>query len=135
MLKQFDLKVLVVDDSSFSRRISINAFKDLGFNNFHECGDGNEAYNLIFEEKEEFDLILLDWNMPECSGLEFISKSRLNKSASLPAIIMITSNGSKWHIEEAIGMGVKDYLLKPFSLETVKDKFRGLPERIASGVY
>ncbi len=135
MLKKFDLKVLVVDDSSFSRRISINAFKELGFQHFNECGDGNEALAFLAKNGDLVDLILLDWNMPECSGIEFLAKLKKDKSIKHPPVIMITSNGSKWHIEEALGMGVKDYLLKPFTLDTVKEKFRNLPDRIASGVF
>ncbi len=74
-------KILIVDDSSTMRRIIKNVLKKLGFNSndFVEAENGKVAWEIWQKEKDNIDLILLDWNMPEMNGYEFLKKVRADE--------------------------------------------------------
>jgi len=71
-------KILIVDDSSTTRRIIKNVLKQLGFdpNNFLEAENGVEAWKIWQQEKDNIDLITLDWNMPDMNGYDFLKAVR-----------------------------------------------------------
>jgi len=77
-------KILIVDDSSTMRRIIKNVLKKLGFdpNNFIEAENGKVAWEIWQKEKGNIDLILLDWNMPEMNGYDFLKAVRADEVAS-----------------------------------------------------
>lgn len=110
------MKFLVVDDSSTMRRIIKNSLKRIGFEDIMEAGNGKEA----LEVYTDADLILTDWNMPEMDGLEFVKQVRA-KDKSIP-ILMVTTNAAKDDIVEALKNGVNNYIVKPFTPETLKEK-------------
>jgi len=76
-------KILIVDDSSTMRRIIKNVLKKLGFdpNNFIEAENGKVAWEIWQKEKDNIDLILLDWNMPEMNGYDFLKAVRADEVA------------------------------------------------------
>ncbi len=108
--------VLVVDDSRIMRNIVKNSYLRLnGDCNFLEASNGMEAYSVL--KNSLVDLVLIDWNMPHFSGLEFLKKVRgIEKYKKLP-IVMITSEHARYNVLEAIKSGVNAYLVKPFTDE------------------
>jgi two-component system chemotaxis response regulator CheY len=110
------MKFLIVDDSSTMRRIIKNSLKRIGFEDILEASHGKEALEIY----EDADIILTDWNMPEMDGLEFVKKVR-SKDKSIP-ILMVTTNAAKDDIVEALKNGVNNYIVKPFTPETLKEK-------------
>ena len=76
-------KILIVDDSSTMRRIIKNVLKKLGFNpnDFIEAENGKVAWEIWQKEKDNIDLILLDWNMPEMNGYDFLKAVRADEVA------------------------------------------------------
>jgi len=106
--------VLVVDDSRIMRNIVKNTFAVLKIPcRFVEADNGEAA--LIQLLNEEIDLVLLDWNMPKLSGLDFLKKVRaMDKHKKLP-IIMVTSEAAKFNVIEAHAAGVSDYIVKPIN--------------------
>ena len=76
-------KILIVDDSSIMRRIIKNVLKKLGFNpnDFIEAENGKVAWEIWQKEKDNIDLILLDWNMPEMNGYDFLKAVRADEVA------------------------------------------------------
>jgi two-component system chemotaxis response regulator CheY len=110
------MKFLIVDDSSTMRRIIKNSLKRIGFEDLIEAGNGKEALEIY----NEADLILTDWNMPEMDGLEFVKRVRAENKA-IP-ILMVTTNAAKDDIVEALKNGVNNYIVKPFTPETLKEK-------------
>jgi len=110
------MKFLVVDDSSTMRRIIKNTLSRIGYNDIIEAENGKDA----LEKFESVDIILTDWNMPEMDGLEFVKNVR-GKNPSIP-ILMITTNAAKDDIIEALKNGVNNYIVKPFTPETLKEK-------------
>ena len=87
-----DLKFLVVDDSVTMRRIVVNSLKNLGYSNYVEAVDGNDAFAKL-EADKTINFVITDWNMPNVSGLDLTKKIRTNsQTASLP-ILMVTTRG------------------------------------------
>ncbi len=110
------MKFLVVDDSSTMRRIIKNSLKRIGFEDIVEAENGKDG----LEKMDDVDIILTDWNMPEMDGLEFVKRIRATNS-SIP-ILMVTTNAAKDDIVEALKNGVNNYIVKPFTPETLKEK-------------
>lgn len=111
-------RVLVVDDSGTMRKIIIRALNAVGFTDVVEAGDGNEG--LAAFQQGPFDLVMTDWNMPNKSGVELARDIRAGGSKT--PIFMVTTEGEKSRVLEAIQAGVTDYLVKPFSADTLREK-------------
>ena len=110
--------VLIADDDRAMRALFVHALKSLGVENVMVAGDGEEA--LRFFDRNEFDLILLDWDMPKKTGLEVLRAIR-EKPSDAP-VIMITAKRTKEGVVEAAEAGVTDYLVKPIDQETLTEK-------------
>ena len=113
--------VMVVDDSRIMRNIVKNTFELLKIPcQYIEAGDGKEALNQLANHK--VDLILLDWNMPNLSGLDFLKQVRaLDDYRNIP-IIMVTSEAAKLNVIEAVKAGVTAYVTKPINDKLFLDK-------------
>jgi len=116
------MKVLIVDDFATMRRILKNILKQIGFSNITEADDGKTA--LIELKKEQFDLVLCDWNMPEMSGLELLQKVRSDDELKDTPFVMVTAEAQKDNILEAVKAGVNNYVVKPFTAETIGEKLK-----------
>lgn len=116
----YDIQVLIADDFATMRRIVKNALKAIGFNNIKEADDGKKALSLL--KKEPVGLILSDWNMPNMSGLELLKAVRSDDKLKDIPFIMVTAEGQKDNVVEAVKMGVSNYLMKPFTPESIREK-------------
>jgi two-component system, chemotaxis family, chemotaxis protein CheY len=114
------LKLLVVDDSATMRRIIVNTLKRIGYEDILEAEDGADAYAKL-ESESGVNFIITDWNMPNMSGLEFVTKVRSGAFQDLP-ILMVTTRSIKEDIIEAMKAGVNSYIVKPFTPQTLKEK-------------
>jgi two-component system chemotaxis response regulator CheY len=110
--------VLVVDDSGTMRKIIARSLNAVGINDVVEAADGNEG--LAAFQKQAFALVMTDWNMPNKNGLELTREIRA--SGSKVPIFMVTTEGEKSRVVEAIQAGISDYLVKPFDTETLRTK-------------
>jgi len=119
------MRILIVDDSSTMRRIIGNVVQQLGVSkdDFDEAEDGVVAWKL-FQEKNNYDVVLTDWNMPNMNGLELVKTIR-GADKKIP-IVMITTEGGKGEVITALKAGVNNYIVKPFSAEILKEKLDGL---------
>ncbi len=117
-----DLKILAVDDSPTMRRIIMNTLKRAGYNDVIEASDGRDALAKMKVEKVNF--VITDWNMPEMDGLAFVTALRsMGEYKSLP-ILMVTTRSVKDDIVEALKAGVNNYIVKPFTPDTLKEKIK-----------
>jgi len=112
------MKILLVDDSRTIRNIQKNVLAQLGYTDVLEAGDGVEALKVLSENRP--DLMLVDWNMPNMDGLSLVKAVR-EKDKTLP-IIMCTTEAEKGRVLEAIKAGVNNYVVKPFTAETLAEK-------------
>jgi two-component system chemotaxis response regulator CheY len=112
-------KALVVDDSSFIRKIARQILDGMGFE-VSEAKDGAQA----LEECEKVlpDLILLDWNMPVMSGLEFLHKLRKMPRGGEPQVVFCTTENTRDKIMTALEAGATEYIMKPFDQDIIRTK-------------
>ena len=120
-----ELKIMVVDDSRIMRNTVKTVFTGVeSVITFVEARDGEEA--LVQLGTNNIDLILLDWNMPKLSGIDFLKQVRaIDKYKTLP-IIMVTSEAAKFNVIEALKNGATDYITKPIQLDLFKTKLAKL---------
>jgi two-component system chemotaxis response regulator CheY len=119
-----DLKILAVDDSPTMRRIIINTLKRAGYSNVIEATDGKDA--LAKMKVEKVDFIITDWNMPEMDGLTFVCNIRDKAEYKELPILMVTTRSVKDDILEAMKAGVNNYIVKPFTPDTLKEKIESI---------
>ena len=113
--------ILVVDDSRIMRNIVKNTFSELKIPcNFLEAENGQKAYQLL--EANKVSLVLLDWNMPEMNGIEFLKKVRSMPNYKDLPIIMVTSESAKYNVVEALQNGATDYIVKPVREKVFMEK-------------
>ena len=115
-----EMRILVVDDFSTMRRIIKNILRQLGFSNIVEADDGSTAWETL--NKDKIDFIISDWNMPKMPGIELLRKVRGSEEfANLP-FLMVTAEAQQENIIEAVQAKVSNYIVKPFTAETLGQK-------------
>ncbi|MES2528925.1 MAG: response regulator [Bdellovibrionota bacterium] len=124
------LKVLVVDDMLTMRKIVSKILKQIGFTDIHEATDGNDAWEKAKDGK--FGLIISDWNMPNCSGLDFLKRVRADEKLSKTPFLLVTAEAEQHQVAEAIKSGVDQYVVKPFSHESLKTKLESAHKKCAA---
>lgn len=132
-MADLNMKILVVDDFSTMRRIVKNLLKQNGYTNIEEAEDGAQAYEKV--KDGGYGFIVSDWNMPNMDGLELVKAVRSNPEIKDLPILMVTAEAEKDKVVAAIQAGVSNYIVKPFTGETLKEKMDGILEKInaASG--
>ncbi len=111
---------LVVDDSKVIRKVARHILETLDFT-VSEAGDGQEALDACRAAAP--DVVLLDWNMPVMSGIEFLRALGQEEFAPRPKVIFCTTENGIAHIRAAIDAGADEYVMKPFDRETLQSKF------------
>lgn len=111
---------LVVDDSRVVRKVARRIVEDLGFT-CEEAEDGQKAYDFCMQKMP--DAILLDWNMPVMSGIEFLEKLRAMPAGDTPKVVFCTTENDLAHITRAMNAGANEYIMKPFDSEIIESKF------------
>ena len=114
------MKVLVVDDFATMRKIVRNILKQIGFTNIVEADDGANAMSMIKDDK--IDFVVTDWNMPNMTGLELLKNIRSTEKAKDLPVLMVTAEGLSENVVDAVKAGVDNYIVKPFTAETVQAK-------------
>jgi len=126
------MKVLVVDDFATMRKIVRNILKQIGFTNIVEADDGANALSIIKEDK--IDFVVTDWNMPNMTGLELLRNIRATEKAKNTPVLMVTAEGLADNVVDAVKAGVDNYIVKPFTAETVQAKIEQIfAKRSAKG--
>ena len=112
---------LVVDDSKVIRKVARHILETLNFT-VDEAEDGREALDRCGTRMP--DVILLDWNMPVMSGMEFRRALRQSDPADQPKVVFCTTENDVAHIRAAIAAGADEYVMKPFDRETIQSKLQ-----------
>jgi two-component system, chemotaxis family, chemotaxis protein CheY len=112
---------IVIDDSTAMRRIIRGIVAQLGFA-VYEAGNGREALDLLDEIPTVPDVALIDWNMPEMNGLEFIRAVRRREECREMCLMMVTTESEYSQIVRALAAGAHDYVIKPFTPDAIGKK-------------
>ncbi len=115
-----NMKILVVDDMSTMRRIVKNILKQLGFNNLEEAENGQEALTKL--KADTYGFVVSDWNMPVMMGIDMLRAIRADDKLKKIPVLMVTAEAQKENLMEAVQAGVSNYVVKPFTAETMQDK-------------
>lgn len=115
-----NMRVLVVDDFSTMRRIVKNILRQLGFNDIVEADDGTTAWEVL--NKDKIDFIVSDWNMPKMTGIDLLRKVRASEEFADIPFLMVTAEAQQENIIEAVQAKASNYIVKPFTPETMKQK-------------
>ena len=114
-------KCLIVDDSRVIRRVSRHILETLGFT-VEEAENGKIGLECC--EASMPDVVLLDWNMPVMSGIEFIVQLRRAPGGAKPKVVFCTTENDVAHIRGAMEAGADEYVMKPFDHDTLQIKFQ-----------
>lgn len=123
---------LIVDDSKVVRKVARRIIEDLGFT-AAEAEDGQKAYDYC--QTTMPDVVLLDWNMPIMSGIEYLEKLRHMPGGDQPKVVLCTTENDIAHIQRAMEAGANEYIMKPFDNEIISSKFLqiGLIDSVEAG--
>ena len=112
---------LIVDDSKVIRKVARHILETLEFE-VEEAGDGQEALTRC--EAKMPDVVLLDWNMPVMTGMEFLRALKDSAVTQRPKVVFCTTENGIAHIRAAIEAGADEYVMKPFDRETLESKLQ-----------
>ncbi len=118
------LSVLVVDDQMTIRSLVRSGLQQIGISNVEEAADGEQGLrNLV---ARPVSLVITDFNMPKLDGLGLLRAIRAHPPISKTAVIMLTGRADKELVQRAVQFGVNNYLVKPFTVGTLKDKIEAV---------
>jgi two-component system, chemotaxis family, chemotaxis protein CheY len=121
------MRALVIDDSRAMRALLARLLGEIGFS-VDEAGNGREGLEHL-QAHGIPDVVLVDWNMPEMSGFEFVQAVRANRDYDAVRLIMVTTETEMTRVVKALGAGLDAYVMKPFTKEAVVEQL----ERIGFG--
>jgi two-component system chemotaxis response regulator CheY len=114
------MKAIIVDDSRAIRMVLKKLLTGIGFECI-EAGHGKEALERL-AASGALDLALVDWNMPEMNGLEFVTALRKLSDFDSMRVMMVTTETETEQIMRALDAGANEYMMKPFSSEALQEK-------------
>ena len=109
---------LVVDDSRVVRKVARKILEGLDFS-CDEAEDGQQAMERCLKQMP--DAILLDWNMPVMTGIEFLRRLRKMSGGDAPRVVFCTTENDLAHIQEALSSGADEYIMKPFDSDIIQN--------------
>lgn len=116
------MRALVIDDSAVIRTVLTRILTGLGFE-VVTAGHGKEALERL-ADGSRFDIALVDWNMPEMNGYEFIKSVRASVDWRDLPLMMVTTETEMEQVVRALAAGANEYLMKPFTAEMVQEKLQ-----------
>lgn len=129
----FDLntRILIVDDMMTMRKLVGKACKEIGFTDLTEAADGALAWTAVCDASPPFGLIISDWNMPNTTGLDLLKRIRGDSRFGKTPFILVTAEAEQSQILEAAKAGVSQYLMKPFTKESLQEKIEIVHKKIS----
>lgn len=116
-----NMKILIVDDMATMRRIVKNILKQLGFGNTEEAENGQEGLQKL-QADPSYGFVVSDWNMPVMTGIDMLRAIRADEKLKALPVLMVTAEAQQANLVEAIQAGVSNYIVKPFTAETMQEK-------------
>ncbi len=127
-----DAKILIVDDSNFSRTVLKNGLKEMKYWKILEADSAKNAKSLLIEDEQALQpvhLMIADVHMPEINGIELLRWVRAQERIKDMPVIILTTAQEKTAILEAGKLGVSHYMIKPYDIATLKDRLTSAWEK------
>jgi two-component system chemotaxis response regulator CheY len=115
-----NIKILVVDDMMTMRKLVSKSLKEIGFTDITEASDGAKAWELVNSASPQFGLIVSDWNMPNCTGLDLLKRVRADSRVQNMPFILVTAEAELHQIKDAVAAKVSGYVIKPFTTDKLR---------------
>ncbi len=122
--------ILIVDDSSITRMVLKRTIgmMDIPVGEIMEAENGLKALDILCQHSDDIDIILADLNMPEMNGMEMAASILANpKTAHIP-IVIVSTHSEDMRVKELQSQGVKDYIHKPFTPESIRNVLQKILE-------
>ncbi len=116
-------RALVIDDSRAMRMIIAQSLAGCGFD-VRQAANGRQGLEIMRSENAGFDVVLVDWNMPEVNGLDFVREVRTQPAFQHIPLVMVTTETEIEQMARALEAGANEYVMKPFNREVIEDKLR-----------
>ncbi len=124
-----NMKILVVDDFATMRKVIRNILKQVQYENIVEAEDGLAALNVLKSQK--IDFVISDWNMPNMTGYDLLKAVRADAEIGKTPFLMVTAESLQENVVAAVKAGVSNYIVKPFTAETLNEKITKIMEKEA----
>jgi len=123
------MRALLLDDSKTMRTIIAKILNELGFEVLH-AANGREGLERL-RQIEGIDLALIDWNMPEMNGIDFLQAVRSERKWDRMRLMMVTAETELDQVDRAMALGANEYVMKPFTKELLLEKLQllGVPSQ------
>lgn len=125
-------RVLIVDDMMTMRKIVAKACKDIGFTELIEAADGQKAWEALQGTSPDIGLVISDWNMPNCTGIDLLKRVRADGRFKNLPFILLTAESEGHQVAEAVKAGVDNYIVKPFTPDLLQKKLEETHKKVAS---
>ena len=116
------MKALVIDDSKAMRIILKQILESVG-GKVEEAGNGKEGLDKL-KAMGSADVVLVDWNMPEMNGLEFVRAIRADATHRKTPVMMVTTETEASQMGKALAAGANEYVMKPFTKDVIQEKLK-----------
>jgi len=116
------VRALIIDDSKAMRCLLSRMLRGVGFEVL-EAGNGREGLQRL-QESGKIDLALVDWNMPEMNGLDFVRTVRAEQTYDGVLLMMVTTETEMKNVVRALAAGANEYVMKPFTHEVILEKLQ-----------
>jgi two-component system chemotaxis response regulator CheY len=119
-----NMNILIVDDFSTMRQIVRKSLSSLGFINITEAVDGQDALTKL--QSGEFSFVISDWNMPNMMGIDLLKAVRADEKLKTLPFLMVTAEANRDNIIDAAKAGVSQYIIKPFTVDSLEQKINAI---------
>lgn len=123
-------RILILDDMLTMRKIVKNTLKTLGFLDVQEAVDGNQGWEMLQASSPAVQLIISDWNMPNCTGIELLKKVRGDDRFKSIPFVLLTAEAEAHQVKDALVSGVSGYIIKPFTPDTLREKLEQTHKKV-----
>ena len=123
------IKVLIVDDEHYMRKVARTILTAIGVRTIHEAPDAMTGLEMI--RSHPFDLAIIDWEMPVIDGCQLVRMIRNPREFSVPdiPIIMLSAHSDHWRVVEFARIGANEYIRKPVSIKTLSDRVHAIVDK------
>lgn len=125
-------RVLIVDDMMTMRKIVAKACKEIGFSDITEAADGQKAWEALQSAQPAIGLVISDWNMPNCSGIDLLKRVRADGRYKELPFLLLTAESESHQVAEAVKAGVDNYIVKPFTADLLQKKLEETHKKTVS---
>jgi len=123
------VSILLVDDTAYNIMI-LEEFLDADYK-LSSAVDGEQAWLLLENNPNDFDIVLLDWIMPKMDGIEVLKRIRAHSELKHIKVIMQTTNGMKDKIQQAMDTGADDFIIKPYNEQDIINSIESAVKKLS----